>query len=204
MIKRGFSVFLAAVMVLSFSACGPKRESARSVAEHALAAVKDLDMQAVQQYWGDESTILSDTAISEPSVEIMELLTKNFSYSITDSREDEDAGTATVSVDMTNTDMSLIIAGFLAAILSDMLSNAFLPVDQQPSDEDLTKAYLNELAELMAGEDLDTVTNSVDIHLTLTDDQWKIVPSDEVFDAMFGGMLSAFTSLDNQSPAPAE
>ena len=27
MIKRGFSVFLAAVMVLSFSACGPKRES---------------------------------------------------------------------------------------------------------------------------------------------------------------------------------
>ena len=161
-------------------------------------------MQAVQQYWGDESTILPDTAISEPSVEIMELLTKNFSYSITHSREDEDAGTATVSVDMTNTDMSLIIADFLAAILSDMLSNAFLPVDQQPSDEDLTKAYLNELAELMAGEDLDTVTNSVDIHLTLTDDQWKIVPSDEVFDAMFGGMLSAFTSLEDQSPAPAE
>ena len=161
-------------------------------------------MQAVQQYWGDESTILPDTAISEPSVEIMELFTKNFSYSITDSQEDEDAGTATVSVDMTNTDMSLIIADFLAAVLSDMLSNAFLPTDQQPSDEDLTKAYLNELAELMAGEDLDTVTNSVDIHLTLTDDQWKITPSDEVFDAMFGGMLSAFTSLDNRSPALAE
>ena len=204
MINRVFSVFLTAVMVLSFSACGPKRESAQSVAEHALAAVKDLDMQAAQQYWGDGSTILSDTESSEPSVEIMELLTQNFSYSITGSQEDEDAGTAIVSVDMTNTDMSLIIADFLAAVLSDALANAFLPADQQPSDEELAQANLDTLTELMAGEDLDTVTNSVDIHLTLTDDQWKIVPSEEVFDAMFGGMFSALTSLEDQSPAPAE
>lgn len=202
MVKRGLSIFLAAIMLFSLSACGPKRESAQSVVENALTAMKNLDQEAVQQYWGDdalgEAESLTDVATDEQTMEVMKLLTQNLSYTVTNSQEDEDAGTATVSVDITNTNMSLVMAEYLSSALSDILTYAFLPADQQPSDEELTQIYIDKLMEAMASEDNETVTNSVNIHLTLTDDQWKIEPSEEVVDAMLGGILSYISSMSEQ------
>ena len=41
------------------------------------------------------------------------------------------------------------------------------------------------------------VTNTVDISLKLTDDQWTIESDDKVLDAMLGGMLSSADSISD-------
>ena len=80
--------------------------------------------------------------------------------------------------------------------MSDMISTAigyaFLPEDQQPSDEEMNQMFMDSLMESMDAHQDTSVTNTVDVSLTLVDDAWKITPSDEVIDAMMGGMLSYF------------
>ncbi len=204
MLKRVFSISLAMVMILSLGACGPKRESAQSVAEKAILAVKNVDYATTQAYWGkgalEDVSKAADVEPDEQSSEIMKLLTKNLSYSITNSQEDEQAGTATVSVDFTNTNMSLVMAEYIKTAMSDIFTYAFLPEDQQPTDEELEQMYMEKLTELMSSDDNETVTKSVDITLTLVDDQWQIDTSNaaEVLDAMLGGILSYAESMSEQ------
>lgn len=167
MFKRLFSIFLAATMTLSLTGCGPKRESAQSVVEKAILAVKNLDSESAQTYWGSDSLesvgAITNADTDEQSIEIMKLLTQNLSYSITNSQEDEQDGTATVSVDFTNTNMSLVMAEYMKNVMSDILTYAFLPADQQPSDEEMEQLYMDKLTEAMSADDNESITNSVDI-----------------------------------------
>lgn len=208
MLKRGLSIFLATMMALSLSTCGPKRESAQTVVENAITAMKNMDLEAVQSYWGNdalnEAETLTNTDTDDQTLEVMKLLTQNLSYSVTNSQEDEDAGTATVSVDITNTDMSLAMAEYMSSIMSDLFTYAFLPEDQQPSDEELNQIYMDKLIEVLSAENTETVTTSVNIDLTLSDDQWKITPSEEVVDAMLGGILTYIDSMSEQLAGLAE
>lgn len=200
--KRIISILLIAVMALSFTACGAKRESAQDVVVKAITAVKDMDWETAQSYWGedtlDAASNLTETETDEQSLALLQLLTKNLSYTITGSQEDEQAGTATVSVDFTNVNMSLILAELITNVLSDAFTYAFLPEDQQPSDEEMTNKYMEDLTELMTADDVEMITTSVDIPLTLEDDQWKIASSEEAADAMLGGILSYADSMAEQ------
>ena len=204
MFKRLFSIFLAATMTLSLTGCGPKRESAQSVVEKAILAIKNLDSESAQTYWGSDSLesvgAITNADTDEQSIEIMKLLTQNLSYSITNSLEDEQGGTATVSVDFTNTDMSLVMAEYMENVMSDILTYAFLPADQQPSDEEMEQLYMDKLTEAMSADDNESITNSVDITLSLIDDQWQIDTSNsaKVLDAMMGGLFSYLDSMSEQ------
>ena len=48
----------------------------------------------------------------------------------------------------------------------------------------------------MNAEDLTTKTTSVEIPLTLVEDQWQITPDEAIVDAMFGGLLTVADSMD--------
>lgn len=200
--KRIVSVLLIAVMALSFTACGAKRQSAQDVVDQAITAVKDMDWETAQAYWGedalDAASNLTETETDEQALALLQLLTQSLSYTITGSQEDEQAGTATVSVDFTNVNMSLVLAELIKNALSDALTYAFLPEDQQPSDEEMTAKYLEDLTELMTADDVEMLTTSVDIPLTLEDDQWKIASSEEAADAMLGGIISYAESMAEQ------
>lgn len=205
--KRMVSILLVAVMALSFTACGTKRESAQQVVEKAITAVHEMDWETAQSYWGadafDTATdIASDdnteAATDEQLEKVLEPLMQNLSYTITGSEEDEQAGTATVSVDITNIDMSLVMAELVKNAVSDALTYAFMPADQQPTDEELDEKYMADLTELVTADDVETVTTSVDIPLTLVDDQWQISSSEEAADAMMGGLISYVDSMSEQ------
>ena len=133
----------------------------------------------------------------DEDAQVMKAVTKHLSYTVKESKEDEKAGTATVTVEFTNADMTAIMSEFIQQAFSDALNYAFLPEDQQPSEEEMDQKYLDILTGLLAREDNKMVTNTVDISLKLTDDQWTIESDDKVLDAMLGGMLSSADSISD-------
>lgn len=197
MMKKLISTIVICCMAASLLVgCGPSRASAQSVTESAIQSIQTVDMTALQQYWGPDS--LTEEMLDledESAAEFLKQITKNLTYKVISAEENEEAGTATVSVEFTNIDMAPIMTEFLRIAFSDALSYAFLPEDQQPSEEELSVRYMEKLTELMSKEDLATKTIPVDIPLVLVEDQWKITPDDAVIDAMFGGMLTAADAM---------
>ena len=200
--KKYISVMLALILCLSFAGCGSKRASAESVVENGIKAFQSADQEAMRQYWGD--TDFTDVSTDETSTEddvygqvLLEKLAGDLTYQITASSEDENAGSATVTVEFTNIDMSAIVPEWIGDIFSQSLGYAFLPEDQQPSEEELNAMYMDSLNSAIDNHADDLVTNTVDVTLSLVDDAWKINTTDDVIDAMVGGMMSSMSSLED-------
>lgn len=198
--KKCLSVILVMIVCLSLSSCGSKRASAESVVESGIKAFQNADQETIQQYWGD--TDFTDVPASENTAEsdvygqeLLEKLASNLTYQITGSSEDEDAGSATVTVEFTNIDMGAIVPEWIGNIFAQTFGYAFLPEDQQPSEDELSAMYMDSLNSVINNHANDLVTNTVDITLSLVDDEWKINTTDDVIDAMVGGMISSVSSL---------
>ena len=194
------AALLAAAILLCASGCGPKRESAQAVVEQAINAVQEMDTEAMPAYWG--GSLLDDALTSEDAdadaaytAEMLDLLTDKLDYTITGSEEDEDAGTATVSVTFTNADLSPVMEEFLTHVLTLSLGYAFTSAEDQPSQEELSQQYMDILTELLRQEDLEVKEFPVEIGLTLTDDAWQITDGTDAVDAMLGGLITYFNEL---------
>ena len=197
--KRILALLTVLSMCLSLTACGSNRESAETVVDNAIQAFQSADQEQTQQYWGDtDFTETSDELTAEDEVYSQELLKKiagGLTYTITGSSEDEDAGTATVTVEFTNLDMGAIMSDWVADMISQAFGYAFLPEDQQPTDEELNQMYMDGLEDAMENHADDKVTNTVDISLSLVDDEWKINTTEDVVNAMVGGMMDFVDSM---------
>lgn len=203
--KRLLCAACSISLCLALVSCGEtaSRESAETVVKNAIKAFQNVDQEELQSYWGN--TDFTSNASSqtneddEYSRQLLEKIASGLTYEIISSSEDEEAGTATVSVEFTNMDMGTVMSEWLADAMSTALGYAFLPEDQQPSEDELNQMYMDTLADTMEENKDNTVTNSVDVQLSLIDDEWKINPTDDVIDAMVGGMMSYADSMGGLS-----
>lgn len=194
--RKILALLLGLSLLFTLAACGTSRPSAQSVTESAIQGVQAVDQESVQQYWGGELLEEDALGLNAQDTELLNALTKNLTYKVISAEEDEEAGTAVVSVEFTNIDMSPVMGDFMQSLLGDAFQYAFLPEDQQPTEEELSEQYVQKFTELLSAEDLAKKTTSVKIPLTLVDDQWKITPDDAIIDAMFGGMVTVVNSMD--------
>lgn len=197
--KKFMCMVLTVVLVVSLAGCSGSRASAELVVEDAIQAFQSADVDAIREYWGN-----TDLASSEDSAEddaytqqLLKPIASSLTYQITDSTEDAKAGTAAVTVEFTNIDMSTVFSEWMGEIFSQALGYAFLPADQQPSEEELSELSIETFCEVVENHADDKVTNTVDIPLSLVENEWKIDTSDDVIDAMTGGLMTSFTSLDD-------
>ncbi len=195
--KKLMCMVLAIALMVPLAGCS--RASAESVVENAIQAFQSADVDAIRQSWGN-----TDLASSEDSAEddvytqqLLEPIASGLTYQITDSTEDAKAGTATVTVEFTSIDMSAVFSEWMGELVSRALGYAFLPADQQLSEEELSELSIEIFCDVAENHTDDKVTNTVDIPLSLVENEWKIDTSDEVMDAMTGGMITTFTSLDD-------
>ena len=195
--KKLVSTAMAIVLAVSLAGCSG-RASAESVVEDAIQAFQNADAEAIEQYWGDADFSSSNETAQEDAYtqQLLEQLAENLTYQITESTEDENAGTAMVTVEFTNIDMSAVLAEWMGEMFSRALGYAFLPTEQQPSEEELNTMSMESLSSIMEEHADDKVTNTVDISLDLVDNAWKIDSSDTVINAMMGGLIDSFTSLE--------
>lgn len=194
--RKILALLLGLSLLFTLAACGTARPSAQSVTESAIQAIQAADITSLQQNWGGDLPNGDALGLDEQDATLLEALTKNLTYKVVSAEEKEADGTAVVSVEFTNTDMAPVMEDFIQSVLGDAFQYAFLPEEQQPSDEELTEQYLQTFTDLLEEEDLATKTTTVEIPLTLVDDQWQITPDEAIVDAMFGGMLTVADSMD--------
>ena len=111
-------------LLLSLAACGSERASAQEVTEQGLAALRDLDMLALPQYWNTDGLNLDDLGdltqageevdlSAEDTAALAQAMTRHLSWQVISAQEDPGAGTASVTVSLTNLDMAPVVGQFL-------------------------------------------------------------------------------------------
>src|SRR5699024_7180940 len=162
-VKKLMCMVLAIALMVPLAGCS--RASAESVVEDAIQAFQSADVDAIRQSWGN-----TDLASSEDSAEddaytqqLLEPIASGLTYQITDSTEDAKARTATVTVEFTSIDMSAVFSEWMGELVSQALGYAFLPADQQPSEEELSELSIEIFCDVVENHTDDKVTNTVDI-----------------------------------------
>lgn len=189
-------MILVLVLAAGLTACGSSRPSAQAVTEGAIQAVQSGALSAVQSQWGGQ--LLEGEALDlaeDQTAELLKLMGRQLTYEVVSAEENEAEGTAVVTVSFTNTDMTVVMADFFEAVLTDAMSYLFLPEEEQPTEEALAEKYSNTFTELLRAEDLATRTTTAEVDLVLEEDQWKLAADEEVLDAMFGGLLTAADAM---------
>lgn len=186
--KKEISILLVLTFIFALTACAPAREKASDAVEKAITAIKEQDSESIEKYFGIENpddTLNEDEFFAEE--EYFGLFVKNLSYEILESNENGD--TATVKVSITNLDMGKVISAYISELFNIVIEYAFVPEEEQPTDEEMEKLYVEKFASVMES-DIPTVTKTVDVTLTYSDGCWRIGDSKEFIDALLGGIVS--------------
>ena len=194
--KKLFYVLLVVALGLGLCACG--RPSAESVVQEELDLLKSGDQAAYAEFMAaaDSETDTADLD-DEISQAAMQAVFGGLSYQIIDSVEDEAAGTATVTAEVTNTDMVVAMSNVFSEILPILLEDAFKPESEQMTEEESTQMVSDKLLETLQNPEREMTTTTVDIKLDLVDDAWVIAEDNDAFlNAVLGGMYDFANDLE--------
>jgi hypothetical protein len=198
--KKVLALFLVFALGAGLIGCGG--EKPEQAVKNTFDAIKNGDSEAASKYInyddllnaGETSDKTSTDESDTESKEMVELVLKHFDYKIISSSEDGDS--ATVKAEITNINMSVILADFI----SEAFTLAFSGLDEKTMDTQMN----NKFTELLNREDNKTVTKTVEIKLAKKGDSWKISISDELTDAIFGGMISAAKEMNDSFGSDSE
>lgn len=192
-IKVLTAVILTFLLMFSLTGCG-EIEKAESAVKGMFEAFKSSNIEEAQKYVNIEDiTSAGETDMTKDSAVITDTVFKNLSYEIVSSEQTDD-NTVIVKTKITTTDMKPVMGEYFSKTLEYTLSNVFT---YSELTEEEKSAKMNEiLEECVSKDNLDTVTNEVDIKVVKNDNnEWKI-ESDETFvNALLGGLIEAIEDL---------
>lgn len=190
-LKKFMSCFLITTFILmAITGCsgGNKPEQ---VVSQTLDAIQKMDTAKVTEGFvdGNTSTIgLGSEEMTKEEKEMTQLFFKKLSHKIIESKVDGD--TATVKTEITNVDFSLIMGDYVSEVMTLSMSNAFAKDGEKLSDEELEKKVQELLETKITDPNAKTVTSTLDLVLSKTDAGWKIKLTDELSNALRGGMAN--------------
>lgn len=183
--KKILLLFLVMVLSLGLIGCGAATgESPEQAVKNAIDAIKAGDSEKASVYMDYDKLLLAgdeeNDDTTEQSKKMAQLILNHLDYKILSSSEEGD--TATVRTEITNIDMSKVMADFI----SQLVTLAFSGLSEEQLDEKCIEIY----TDLINQENNKTVTNTVDIKLSKHEGKWTINWSDDLADAFMGGLLS--------------
>lgn len=175
-----------------------KNESPETVVENAIKAFQSGEIDAIAQHWND--TLSADLGSEDEETDnlMMSAMAENLSYSIVSTQVDEANQTAIVTVEFTNINMQDVFAEYMRQNIAAALEYAFLPEEEQPSEEELNQMYFDSFVSIIGENKDNTVTNTVDVSLALNNEVWEITSGATAFDAMLGGLYSYLENMSNE------
>lgn len=154
-------------------------------------AIKAMDRETVVNVFSEDKTnemgLNTDDSTKEEK-EMLKLFFDKLSYKILDTKVDGD--TATIKTEISNIDFSIVMGNYFTKILEISMSNATAKEGEQLSEEDLKKKSEDILVEMLSASDVEIMTKEMEVQLTKVDGEWKIQSTDELLDAITGGMMS--------------
>lgn len=183
------------MMVTLLTGCGETKKAETTV-NNAFAALKELDFEKAADYINLDEIIDSENesedALALDDTVIMENLFGKLEHKIVSS-EKLDKDTVIVKAEITAIDMKPVLAEFIGNALQYAFANAF--ASPQPSEEEVNQKMIEMFVESISKEDLATVTKEVDMNVVKVDKKWKIEATDELSNALLGGLIEAAKEL---------
>lgn len=195
-IKRMASLLLAVAMVLSLTGCGEIKKAETTIND-TFTALKNLDFEKASNYINVDGIMKSDDsdgALNLDSDLFMKNLFGKLEHEIISS-EKIDNNTVVVKTKITAVDMKPVLGEYIGKALQYAFANAF--ANPQPSEEETNKKMEEMFIECVSKEDLAMVTNEVDIKVVKVEKKWKIESSDELANALVGGLVKAAEEISN-------
>ncbi|MDR1533153.1 MAG: hypothetical protein LBS62_13410 [Clostridiales bacterium] len=190
--KSVFKKFLlCCVCLLAAVGCAPKAQPSE-VVENALEAFRKMDYAEFVSYMAEgaaEQTSSINHAASQKS-EISKKALSEIEYSFTG--EVENSGTAEVTVHITALYLPDITSPYFSELINMQL-NGDIPAE----DTEETRAAANELWDRLITEpDAPRMTETVVLELLKSNNEWKIVPNEN--------LISALNGFQDRSPREEE
>ncbi len=210
--KRLLVITMVLAMIAALSACGPKIPTPTETADSFLTAMKTQDEEALASvYAGSDIDLLDKAAESDDNEEVNEDsgLTKvyeeqmvpkmlDFDYELSNEKIDGDK--ATVDVKITTYRIGDAFTAFFSDYLSQALVLAFSDASEEELDAMATTLLSGKLADLTEKSYEKTATLS----LSMKDDKWvvdELQTGDDVVDALTGGLVTAFSGMEDAMSA---
>lgn len=184
------SLILSFVLLLSFSACSSGPETPEAALAKCFKALKKHELNTVQKYFSYNELVdfgnEQQTALAK-NEEYSKYLFSKLSYHINSSETEGD--TATLDLNITNTDYQKLITQFVSQVANMVAQNSALTESERQSETQ--KIYLT----LIASENNETVTKRVYLKMEKNGDSWKFVIDKSFQNAMLGGLVTAASML---------
>jgi hypothetical protein len=173
-----------------FTGCS-SGETPEKAVTNTLNAIKNLNYEEAQKY------IVTDELLKTEGVEdkYVKYFVENISFKIISSAQEGD--TATVKTEITNIDFRLPFGAYIEQSLALTFENVFSekePMSQEEIQKQTEQILINELEKAEQ-----TVTTTVDIKLTKDEKGWRIDLTEELQDAILGGLMSIGKELEKMS-----
>ena len=188
--KKLIAILIVFTMLFSFAGCTSAKPD--KTVSGMLEAIKSWDTAAMGGFI-DINQLYADANVASENqdqmTDILKLITQNLSYQILNTKVDGDSAVVTVSI--TNTDMSAAMSEYMLNIFALAFSGNYA------TEAELETAAYDLLKTSIQNNKSKTVTNQVDVQLTKQDKDWVVTMSDELTDAIFGGMITAANNLSS-------
>ncbi len=181
-------VLMFTTFVLSLTACSsdPTKDAEAAVTK-TFDELKALNDTTFEEYFGENG--LDSFGLTEDNQEefkkFIKAIVDNLSYTIVSSEKVDD-NNVIVKVDVTAIKMENVMNKFI----ENSFAFAMTEEAQNLSEEEIAKKSMELLIEAISQPDLETITTTVDINVTKTDNVWDFQVDDKLLDAIYGGMFS--------------
>lgn len=153
--------------------------------EHELSLIEELDEPTIQSFISYENLTNSHLAagsIDQKATDAVALFFKNFSYDILD--ESMDGDTATVIVEITNSDMHAVAQDLCTSILRQSAAVTSSASTQTTGD------YYHLLYDTLASNSYKTTVTTATFHLRKDGKSWMILADSALEDELVSGFIS--------------
>lgn len=199
-LKSIVCLFVIAIMAFSLTGCGEIKKAEITI-NNTFAALKELDFETASNYINvddimdtDGEADEEDDSLSIDDSIIMENLFGKLEHKIISS-EKIDKNTVVVKTEITAIDMKPILTEYLGKALQYAFANAF--ANLQPSEEETSKKMEELFIECISKDNLEMVTNEVDIKVIKIDKKWKVESAEELSSALLGGLSEAAEEISD-------
>lgn len=210
--KKLLVITLVMAMIAALSACGPKIPTPTETADTFLTAIKAQDGETLATVYADGDLDLldkaaeadesgetnEDTGLTKVYEEQMMPKMLDFDYEL--SNEQINGDKATVDVKVT----TYRIGDAFTAFFSDYLSQALILAFSDASEEDLDALATTILSGKLADLTEKSYEKTATINLSMNDEKWvvdEVQTGDDIVDAITGGLVTAFSGMEDTMSA---
>ena len=191
--KKLLLVLLTCVMMITVAGCGEASLAASQTSvEGFLTSLKDNDYEKMKSYIAEGDYSFDDLA-DEETIEMFNILFSHLEYNIVTSRETNE-GEVEVEVTIKAKDLEKALSNYVVEALRFAFGEA---LTSDYTDEEMDAKLVQIFSDVVASDDVETLTNNVNIKVIKQNDKWLVNIDEQLFDSLVGDMSEISEQLEN-------